>query len=342
MEKCLSLIMAALLFTLLLGGCRYMTIDTARPNPKLPPYPVTMFPAGRFMLPVPRDMGLVGGTFIINKITIKEIAWPKGTDREEYLKEVWMPVRTEAWERYVEGGKLGPASQGGWAEEDVSHLFGFPARLLCYGDDMEDHFIDIHIGLPEAILRLKESRFYHIGKECIDMDSRILNLFKHYRFGNKNVAPDSFFSAGGRVEGLKTWYEQVGIGAIWPAGAANPTIRLTLYTLPPVTSNFPKSIYTTSGIVRKYGMKLHVLRSQKRVLAGMEGLEEVYIGGDKDDTELTLTALWKYPGSGKDPEKPKVQIEITCPESAKEDALRMWDAVMKNFTTVREYYGRRS
>ena len=89
-------------------------------------------------------------------------------------------------------------------------------------------------------------------------------------------------------------------------------------------------------------MKLHVLRSQKRVLAGMEGLEEVYIGGDKDDDELTLTALWKYPGSGKDPEKPKVQIEITCPESAKDDALRMWDAVMTKFTTVREYYGRRS
>jgi hypothetical protein len=32
---------------------------------------------------------------------------------------------------------------------------------------------------------------------------------------------------------------------------------------------------------------------------------------------------------------------MTCPESAKEDALRMWDAIMTKFTTVREYYGRR-
>lgn len=318
-----------------------MTIDTASPNSKLPPYPVTMFPAGRFMLPIPRDMELVGGTFKVNKITIKEIAWKKGMNREEYLKEVWMPVRTEAWKRYVEGGKLGPASQGGWAEEDVSHLFGYPAKLLCYGDDMEDHFIDVHIGLPEAILRLKESRFYHIGKECIDMDSRILNLFKHYRFGNKNVAPDSFFSAGGRVEGLKTWYEQAGIGATWPAGAANPAIRLTFYTLPPVTSELPKSIYVISDVARKYGMKLHVLRSQKKVLAGMEGREEIFLLRDKDDDEFELTASWRYQGVKKDPEKPDIEMELTCPESAKEDALRMWDAVMKNFTTVREYYGRR-
>ena len=34
------------LLLIVLGGCQYMTIDTTSPNPKLPPYPVTMFPAG--------------------------------------------------------------------------------------------------------------------------------------------------------------------------------------------------------------------------------------------------------------------------------------------------------
>ena len=342
MKKSHRLTLTVLLFIHFLGGCHYMAIDTASPNPKLPPYPVTMYPGGRFMLPVPEGLNISSSIFKVNKITIEEIAWKKDRDREEYLKEVWMPVRTEAWERYVEGGKLGPANQGGWTEEDVSHLFGYPAMLLCYNGKMADHNIDVHIGLPEAILRLTESRFYPIGKACIDMDSRILNLFKHYRFGNKNVAPDSFFSAGGRVEGLKTWYEQSGIGAKRPASETRPKIYLRFDTLPPVTSNFPKSIYAISGIVRKYGMKLHVLRSQKRVLAGMEGLEEVYIGGDKDDTELTLTASWKYPGEAKNPEKPDIEIELTCLESAKDDALRMWDAIMTKFTTVREYYGRRS
>ena len=319
-----------------------MTIDTASPNPKLPPYPVTMFPAGRFMLPVPKGLDISSSIFTINKITIEEIAWKDGKNREEYLKEVWTTVKNEKYKRYLEGGKLGPASQGGWAEEDASHLFGYPAMLLCYGDDMADHYIDVHIGLPEAILRLKESRFYHIGQECIDMEDRLVNLFKHYRFGNKNVAPDSFFSAGGRVEGLKTWYEQAAIGATWPAGAAKPTIRLSFDTLPSVTSNVPKNIFIRSSVAGKFGIRVQVLRSQKRVLAGMEGLEEVYLFGNKDDDELRLKASWKYPGEAKNPEKPDIEIELTCLESAKEDALRMWDAIMKNFTTVREYYGRRS
>ena len=334
--------LSILLLTLILGGCHYMTIDTASPNPNLPPCPVTMFPVGRFMIPVPKDMKLGSGIHNVNKITIEEIAWKKGRDREEYLKEVWMPVRTKAWERYVEGGKLGPSNQGGWAEDDVSHLFGYPAMLFCYRSKTADHNIDVYIGLPEAILRLTESRFYPVGNACLAMEERILNLFKHYRFGNKNVAPDSFFSAGGRVEGLKTWYEQAGLGAKRHASESRPKIYLRFDTLPPVTSESPKSIYVISGVVRKYGMKLHVLRSRKRVLAGMEGLEEVYVGGNKDDDELELTAFWRFQGVPKDPEKPDVEIQMTCPESAKEDALRMWDAVMTKFTTVREYYGRKS
>ncbi|SFL72618.1 hypothetical protein SAMN05421830_105174 [Desulfomicrobium norvegicum] len=334
--------LSILLLTLILGGCHYMTIDTAGPNPNLPPCPVTMFPVGRFMVPVPKDMKLGAGIHNVNKITIEEIAWKKGRDREEYLKEVWMLVRTEAWERYIEGGKLGPSNQGGWAEEDVSHLFGYPAMLFCYRSKTADHNIDVHIGLPEAILRLTESRFYPIGNACLDMEERILNLFKHYRFGNKNVAPDSFFSAGGRVEGLKTWHERASLGATWPAGASRPTIRLSFHTSPSCTDEFPKNVFTGSAVARKHGIRLHVLRSQKRTLAGMVGLEEVYLIGNKDDDELRLSASWKYPGSGKDPEKPDIELKITCPESAKEKALHIWDTVMTKFTTVREYYGRRS
>jgi hypothetical protein len=68
----------------------------------------------------------------------------------------------------------------------------------------------------------------------------------------------------------------------------------------------------------------------------------VTIGGNKDDAELRLTASWKFQGVRKDPEQPDTEIELTCAESAKEDALRMWDAIMTTFTTVREYYGSRS
>lgn len=73
----------------------------------------------------------------------------------------------------------------------------------------------------------------------------------------------------------------------------------------------------------------------------MEGREEIFLLRDKDDKEFELTASWRYQGVRKNPEQAKIKIEMTCPESAREDALRMWHAIMAKFTTVREYYGRR-
>lgn len=49
---------------------------------------------------------------------------------------------------------------------------------------------------------------------------------------------------------------------------------------------------------------MHVLRSRKCVLAGVEGLEEVHVGGNRDDDELRLTASWRFQGVRNDPENP--------------------------------------
>jgi hypothetical protein len=55
-----------------------------------------------------------------------------------------------------------------------------------------------------------------------------------------------------------------------------------------------------------------------------------------------MTARWIFEGVAKDHDKPRMDIELTCHPDGKEYGLRVWDAVMRNFTTVREFYGRRS
>ena len=214
--------------------------------------------------------------------------------------------------------------------------------LLCYQGNMADHNIDVHIGLPEVLLRLTESRFYRLGEECLDMEGPIVDLLKHYRFGWQNVSPDSFFSAAGRFEGAKSWKEKMGIGVRRRADGSKPEIYLGLDSVSlNAPDEPPKSIMALVPWAKMQGMYLSILRSQKRTLAGMEGLEEVYLVANTYFEEPQLTASWNFQGTGNNPEKPLMEIELICPESAKEDALRMWDAVMKNFTTVREYYGRR-
>jgi hypothetical protein len=76
----------------------------------------------------------------------------------------------------------------------------------------------------------------------------------------------------------------------------------------------------------------------------MDGLEEIFIMSEtkKGKVHSELTACWKFQGVGKDHDKPNMDIELSCHPDGKEYALRVWDAVMRNFTTVREFYGRRS
>ncbi|HCU69298.1 MAG TPA: hypothetical protein DGF30_08740 [Desulfomicrobium sp.] len=330
--------------TYFIGAFVPMIIDSAKPDPKLPPLAVDLYPVGRFMFPIPKGMGfkMAGSDFEFNKITIKEIPWKNGVSHEEYLRETWLSVRSVERENYEEAASVGPSTQGGWAEQDVSNLCGHPAMLLCYRGRMADHNIDVHIGLPEVLLRLTESRPYDLGEECRDMEGPILDLFKHYRFGRQNVSPDSFFSAAGRFEGVKSWQEQVGVGVRRPADGSKPKIYLALDSASlSAPDEPPKSIKTLVPWAKINGFYLSILRSQKRVLAGMEGLEEVFLGADNYNEEPQLTASWNFQGTGNDPEKPLMEIKLTCPASAEEDALRIWDAVMTNFTTVREYYGRR-
>jgi hypothetical protein len=322
-----------------------MILDTANPDQKLPQLSVTMYALGRFMLPVPTGLQISGSLLKINAISIDEISWKKGIERSEYFKSLWTPVRDEARSEYEESESIGPATQGGLAEEDISALCGHPAMLLCYADSMADHYIDVHVAMPEVILRLKEERLYQVGKECLNMEGSILNLLKHYRSGTRNVSPDSFFCVTGRFEGMKTWYEQINVSAYQPGNATVPEISLALNThLYNRATTPPKSFMAAIGVARSVGIDIQFLRSQRRVLAGMDGLEEIFImretkGGD---VRSDMTARWIFEGVGRDHEKPKMKIELTCHPDGKEYALRVWDAVMRNFTTVREFYGRRS
>jgi hypothetical protein len=297
------------------------------------------------MLPISREMQISGLTFKIDAIEILEIPWQTGVDRTTFFDGLWQPVRDKAKLAYKRLGKLGPATQGGLAEEDISALCGHSAMLLCYADSMADHYIDVYVAMPEVILRLKEERLYQVGKECLDMEGNILNLLKHYRSGNRNVSPDSFFCVTGRLEGMKTWYEQTNVSAYQSGNATVPEMSLALNThLYNRTTTPPKSFMAAIGVARSVGIDIQFLRSQRRVLAGMDGLEEIFIMSETKNGKVRseLTAQWKFQCVGGDHDKPNMDIELTCHPDGKEYALRVWDAVMRNFTTVREFYGRRS
>ena len=292
------------------------------------PHPVSMLPLGRFVLPVPRGMETMATWFEVNKITVEEMPWKCVTDRRnlDALRESLGPP-------------AGLADRGD--ESDVSELCGFPALFHCNRGNMADHNRELHIGLPEVILRLTENRPFDICGPSLTINGPLLDLFRRYRSGSGQAVPDSFFTAAGHIEGLKTWSEQAGISLERPPAGSATRIRLRFATHlfaspcdPPRITQFVRSVTS------KYRISLEILRSQDLVLAGLPGFEEVFILWPKDSDEIPrMTASWVYEGAGGDPERPHVEIKLTCRAEAREEARPMWDAIVANFDSFRRHCG---
>jgi hypothetical protein len=128
-----------------------MISDKATPDPRFPPLPVKLYPVGRFVVPVPEGLEFRSSSLSMNKIAVTEITWKPGKDREQQFRDLWMPVRDEARKNYDRRASMGRATQGGFAEQDLSELFGHPAMLLCYQSKRAWHHIDTFIALPEYV-----------------------------------------------------------------------------------------------------------------------------------------------------------------------------------------------
>lgn len=316
-----------------------MITDTACPDPKLPPFPMILRPVGRFVLPVHESMELSATWFKVNGIAVEEFPWKPGLNSNRTLDSLKESLGTKAG---IANEITGLAVRERWDETDVSDLCGFPAMLRCCNGSRADHNLEVYIGMPEVILCLTENRPFDTCGPCLTVNGPILNLFRKYRHGSDNVSSTGFFFSAGRVEGLKTWSEQAGMSLERPPSESLHRIRLRfdahLFAHP---CDPPRITEAVKPVTSKYRIELKILRSREKVLAGLRGLEEIYIlqPKDKDCPDIPrLTACWEYEGAGGDPQKPHIQIKMSCRIEAREDALGMWDAIIRNFSSVREHF----
>jgi hypothetical protein len=310
-------------------------------TPYRPPWPVNLHPVGRYLFPVPSGLEFIGRKLKVNDLFIEETDWGRG-DRAQQFRDLWVPVRDEAKKHY-DLYKNKPIVRGGFVHEDVSDLFGHPAVMLCYAGS-GDHKVDTFIALPEAILRIKQERGYEIGKECLDMEGTVLDFFRHYHTDRLNYPPDSFWTNRGWVQGLNSRYESVSASArrSKTETTSKISLRLSAYMLfrpdgPPIKISSIRKVFEGNGI------DLRILRSRQRSFAGMPGLEEVYTGTMNEEGEIQteLAAKWTIQGEPKNPDRPRIILKMSCNARVQDEALRMWDAVLENFMSIREWHAKR-
>jgi hypothetical protein len=62
---------------------------------------------------------------------------------------------------------------------------------------------------------------------------------------------------------------------------------------------------------------------------------------EKDgEIESELAAKWTIRGEPKNPDKPKIILKMDCNADDQHEALRMWDAVLENFISIREWHAK--
>ncbi|HCU68978.1 MAG TPA: hypothetical protein DGF30_07080 [Desulfomicrobium sp.] len=333
-QRC-ALCLLAILTLLLAGGCQTMQ----HTKTSQPPLPVTLYPVGRFLFPVPQGLEFQGRIININHMTIEETDWGRG-DRAKQFRDMWEPVRDEGRKHY-DVYKNTPVVRGGFVQEDVSEHFGHPAVLLCYSAQNGAHWIDTFVAMPDWILRIKEEAVYEIGKECLgDLKGTTLDFFRHYHTDRSDHPADLFWTGRGWVQGLKTRDEDVRASAILPAKETTPQISLRLRAYMIATPDEPaKSITSIRKILDGNNIDLKLLRSRQRPFEGMPGLEEVYILSAYECGEYrsTLYAQWAIEVEAKNPQRPAIYLEMSCNAAAQDEALRIWDAAIDNFTSIQAW-----
>ena len=103
-----------------------------------------------------------------------------------------------------------------------------------------------------------------------------------------------------------------------------------------------KSITSIQKILSGNSIDLRVLRSRKRSFEGMPGLEEVYIlsAYECGEHKSTLYTQWAIEAETKNPQRPEIYLEMSCNADAQDEALRMWDAAIDNFTSIQAWNAR--
>jgi hypothetical protein len=304
-----------------------------------PPLPVTLYPVGRFLFPVPKGLEFQGRIININDMTIEETDWGPG-DRAKQFRDLWEPVRDEARKHY-DVYKNNPVMRGGFVQEDVSDVFGHPAVLLCYSAQNGAHWTDTFVAMPHWILRIKEETAYKIGEECLgDLKGTVLDFFRHYHTDRTKLPADLFWTGRGWVQGLKTWDEDVRASARREQTETAPKISLSLMAFMVFRPVEPaKSVASIRKIFRAHGAELNILRSRQLPFAGTSGLEEAYVLSKVEQgvRESRFSAKWTIQGEPKNPDRPMIILRMECRTDDHRETLRMWDAVLENFTSIQAW-----
>ena len=283
---------------------------------------------GRFAIDVPVEFKLAVQSHRFQYAEITEVDWPINISRDV--------ARTQMWDaRIAEIKKLRcpkTIDKVIMKNNDIRDIGQWCKGVLFYGNYMssKDGKWEVLIDVGPIALWVKLVGLIEYEQEMLSDIKKIASAYKPK--GSDTYAPlpkaGGFYLKSGVIN--LPYFEQEETYARFegPMGMVLRVETAEIHKAPEREGIIDR---TVAAMVTGFasGLDIEKIRSQKKVVAGLPGEEEILVGDDGRRKNVSFD--WEYLGSVESGEQPMIQITVDTEADNLDEKIRIWDKVLKSF-----------
>jgi len=283
---------------------------------------------GRFAIDVPVEFKLAVQSHRFQYAEITEVDWPINISRDV--------ARTQMWDaRIAEIKKLRcpkTIDKVIMKNNDIRDIGQWCKGVLFYGNYMssKDGHWEVLIDVGPIALWVKLAGLIEYEQEMLSDIKKIAAAYKPK--GSDTYAPlpeaGGFYLKSGVIN--LPYFEQEETYARFegPMGMVLRVETAEIHKAPEREGIIDR---TVAAMVTGFasGLDIEKIRSQKKVVAGLPGEEEILVGDDGRRKNVSFD--WEYLGSVESGEQPMIQITVDTEADNLDEKIRIWDKVLKSF-----------
>ena len=160
------------------------------------------------------------------------------------------------------------------------------------------------------------------------MIKNFTNILKHYQYGFDNLTKNSFCLNHGRIELPYLEHERTYARF---AGPMDMKLEVEMHEIHREPQHGGIISRTAAAMATGFarGIDIEKIRSRERIIAGLNGEEEILKGDDGSKKDLSFD--WEYLGKVESGEQPWIQITVDTKPDNLDKKTKIWDGVLDSF-----------
>ena len=154
------------------------------------------------------------------------------------------------------------------------------------------------------------------------------NILTHYQYGFDNLTKDSFCLNHGRIELPYLEHERTYARF---AGPMDMKLEIEMHEIHREPQHGGIISRTAAAMATGFARDIDIekIRSRERIIAGLNGEEEILKGDDGSKKDLSFD--WEYLGKVESGEQPWIQITVDTEPDNLDEKIRLWDRALDSF-----------